>query len=225
MLHLISAKLSPTPLLTKENDHHYLLESYITSHFTRNHSMGTIKREKTFLNSWFESYHPLFAWEAMQPINGRERIVEYSKSLIQAEVSHHTMRSNIRILARFFSYILEHPYLKRNEQFLRIESIYGAIDQPVSEYDIPKHSYDGEQIGVPIDPKELLNFYKCLRQNYLKDDDSISSAIRARYYSMAVIAGLCGFRIDEIIHLDLRKDIFFKSCKIQTRFAKGTRGS
>ncbi|MBC8548769.1 MAG: site-specific integrase [Candidatus Brocadiales bacterium] len=209
----------------KENDHQYLIEQYIGSHFTRNHSIRTIQKEKRFLESWFQNYPLLFAWDAMMPLYGRERIVEYANTLIESEVSHHTMRSNINILSRLFSYILEHPYLKRGDQFIPIEQVYGAISQPVSEYDIPKHSYDGEQLGIPMDPEEIFHFYHCLRNNYLIDDDSVRASSRARYYAMAILAGLSGFRIDELLHLDYKKDIFLKSCKIQTRYAKGTSGS
>jgi site-specific recombinase XerD len=209
----------------KKRDHHYLITQYIGSHHIRNHSIATILKEKRFLESWFKIYSPLFSWEAMTPIYGRERIVEYANTLIDADVSHKTMRSNIGTLSRFFSFILEHPHVKRDEEFVRIELLYGPISQPVSEYDIPKHSYDGEQLGIPMDPDELLDFFHCLRSNYLLDTDSVSANIRGRYYTMAIIAGLCGFRVDELIHLDLNRDVFFKSCKIQTRFAKGTRGS
>ena len=225
MLHLISDNLEQFTLDINRADHQFLIDGYITSHTVRNHSPKTIKREKSFLNSWFKSHPIFFTWTAMKPIYGREKIIQYTKDLIKTGVSNHTLRANLNILSRFFSYVLQHPYLKREEEFVRIEALYGPLEQPISEYDIPKHSYDGEQRGTPMDPCELLNFYQCLRKNYIIDDGSIKSAIRARYYAMAVLAGLCGFRIDEILHLDLNKDLFFKSFKIQTRFAKGTKGS
>jgi len=228
MLQLVSSQAIDkvtTSSKQQESDHQYLIDQYIGSHFTRNHSIRTIQKEKGFLKSWFQNYPSLFAWEAMKPFYGRERIVEYANALIDSEVSHHTMRANINILSRFFSYILEHHHLKRGDNFIPIAQIYGPITQPVSEYDIPKHSYDGEQLGVPMDPEELLNFYHHLRNNYLISVDSVRASSRARYYVMAVLAGLSGFRIEELLHLDYKKDIFFKSCKIQTRYAKGTGGS
>lgn len=209
----------------KKSDHYYLLDQYILSHHTRNHSILTIQKEKNFLHSWFKNYSVLFAWEAMRPLHGRERILEYASTLMAAQISHKTMRSYIGILSRLFTFILDHPFIKRGHEFIRLELLYGPITQPISEYDIPKHSYDGEQLGVPMDPDDLLVFYQSLRKNYLLSEDSISAAIRARYYAMAVTAGLCGFRIDELLHLDIKQDLFFKSCKIQTRFAKGTSGS
>lgn len=208
-----------------EIDHNYLIDQYITSHYTRNHSIKTITREKSFLSSWFNNFSDLYSWNAMEPIYGRERIVEYANTLIDSGISHHTIRAKISILSRFFSYVLEHPYVKHNSEFISIEQLYGEISQPISEYDIPKHSYDGEQLGVPLDSEDLLLFFNITREHYLVNEDSMAAAIRARYYSMTVIAGLCGLRIDEILHLDLKKDVFFKSAKIQTRNAKATRGS
>ncbi|MFT6128097.1 MAG: site-specific recombinase XerD [Flavobacteriaceae bacterium] len=209
----------------KEDDHSYLLNQYIQSHHIRNHSIRTIEKEKRFLCSWFQNYPAFFVMDAMIKNIGRERILEYANALLEADISHKTMRSNLGILSRFFSFILEHPYVKRGAEFIRIDAIYGQISQPISEYDIPKHTYDGEQVGVPMDPEELLNFYECIKEKYLLTADSHSAVIRARYYSMAIIAGCCGFRIDEIINLDIKRDIFFKSAKIQTRYAKGTSGS
>jgi len=228
MLELVRSKSGGdinTSSKEQEEDHKYLIDQYINSHFTRNHSINTIHKEKLFLKSWFQNFLPLYAWEAMQPLYGRERIVEYANALINTEVSHHTMRGNLNILSRFFSYVLEHPHIKRGENFISIEQIYGKITQPVSEYDIPKHSYDGEQRGTPMDPGELFNFYHSIRSNYLISGDSVKASLRARYYAMTVLAGLSGFRIDELLHLDYKKDIFFKSFKIQTRHAKGTSGS
>jgi site-specific recombinase XerD len=50
-------------------------------------------------------------------------------------------------------------------------------------------------------------------------------AIRARNYTMVVLAGESGLRIDELLHLEISLDLFFESKKLQTRFAKGTNGS
>jgi site-specific recombinase XerD len=228
LLQLIAQKnTSPPqlPLKEKQEDHLYLINQYINSHYTRNHSIKTIQAEERFILSWFQNFKSLFVWDAMAPLYGRERIVEYANSLLQSEVSHHTMRRNINILSKLFSYILEHAYLKKNNNFIKIEDLYGEIVQPVSEYDIPKHTYDGEQLGVPMDPEYLFDFYQLLRSHYLINDDSVKASSRARYYTMAILAGASGFRVDELLHLDFKKDLFFKSFKIQTRFAKGTNGS
>ncbi len=228
MLQLLDKNnVSPPPfsLKQKEEDHLYLIKQYINSHYTRNHSIKTIQAEERFISSWFKNFKSLFIWEAMAPLYGRERIVEYANSLLKNEVSQHTMRRNINILSKLFSYVLEHAYLKRNNNFIKIEDLYGEIVQPVSEYDIPKHSYDGEQRGTPIDPQELFSFFQVLRSYYLTADKSIQASSKARYYTIAVLAGTSGLRIDELLHLDIKKDLFFKSFKIQTRYAKATNGS
>lgn len=228
MLELVNSKDQnqvSTSFEQKKLDHCYLINQYIQSHFTRNHSIKTVQKERSFITAWFHNFYPLWTWEAMQPLYGRERVVEYADTLIKNDVSHNTMRSNLNMLSRFFSYVLEHPHLKREDQFIRIEKIYGPITQPISEYDIPKHSYDGEQLGVPLDPEELFDFYHSLRKHYLIPGNSVRAALRSRYYAMAITAGLSGLRVEELQHLDIKKDIFFKSYKIQTRFAKGTKGS
>jgi len=213
------------PLDQKRLDHDYLISQYLNSHHIRNHSPRTISKETLFLNSWFKNYNSLFVWKAMEPQYGRDRIIEYANLLLENNVSHKTMRSYLGILSRLFTFILEHPFIKKGPTIFKINQIYGPIEQPVSEYDIPKHTYDGEQLGVPMDPESLFDFYHILQTHYLKADGSTLSIKRARYYTMAVIEGLCGLRSDEIIHLDIKKDIFFKSFKLQTRFAKGTSGS
>jgi site-specific recombinase XerD len=99
-----------------------------------------------------------------------------------------------------------------------------VIDQPISEYDMPKYVYDGERLGVPMDPQRLYECYAILRKQYLNPPGSCRP-IRARNYAMAVLAGESGLRVDELMHLDIKQDVFFASQKLQTRFAKGTTGS
>jgi integrase len=156
--------------------------------------------------------------------NGRQTIIDYINGIIKSGITSKTVRSQVGILSRYFSYVLEHPYVKVGGNYISIIQLYGPIDQPVSEYDIPCHSYDGEQLGIPLDPESLYDFFYCLKEHYLVNDDSISAAISARNYTMAVIAAESGLRADELLHLEL-SDLFFESYKIQTRFAKGTRGS
>ena len=100
----------------------------------------------------------------------------------------------------------------------------GAIEQPVTEFDLPHHVYEGERLGVPLDPERLYDFYSILRAKYLKSSVGWE-AVRARNYAMAVLAGESGLRVDELLNLEIGKDLFFESHKLQTRFAKGTRGS
>jgi len=60
--------------------------------------------------------------------------------------------------------------------------------------------------------------------NYLTSDGSYR-AIKARNYTMLLLAAESGLRIDELLHLEISKDLFFESNKLQTRFAKSTHGS
>lgn len=211
-------------------DHSQLIEGYLRSHKIRNHSEKTIQREKRFLESWFEEHgpavRPLFTWEAMEPVIGRKRTVDYGNSLIESGLSSDTVHSYLGALSRYFAYVLEHPYLERSmrggeKRYEHIQNAYGPIDQPISEYDMPVHVYDGERLGVPLDPENLYQFYGHLRKYYLP---GTHASVRARNYSMAVLAGESGLRVDELLHLK-KDDLFFESNRVQTRYAKGTRGS
>lgn len=210
--------------------HRQLLESYLQSHVTRNHSPRTITEVRRMLEGWFEEYgceaRPLYIWEAMEPMLGRQRIVRYGKALIEIQLENSTIRSYLGRLRDFFSYVLEHPVVFDGELPHRITDLYGSIEQPVSEFDCPQHCYDGEQRGIPLDPERLYDFYGILRDKYiLAVGNTDTTNIRARNYSIAVIAGESGLRIDEIAHLEISKDLFFESKKLQTRHAKGTQGS
>ncbi len=227
---------APEKVYTSEaySHHHQLLEGYLGSHRIKNHAEKTAEREKKFLEGWFASHgtatRELFTWEAMEPQMGRKRILDYANALIESELSSDTVRAHLGILSRYFAYVLEHPYVSQPAthgqppKFERLQKLYGPIDQPISDYDMPVHSYDGERLGVPLDPARLYNFYSILRKFYLSEKDGIRQSIRARNYAMAVLAGESGLRVDELLHLEI-EDLFFDSKKVQTRFAKGTRGS
>ena len=212
-----------------EAAHHHkqLLEGYFQSHITRNHSPRTIAEVRRHLIGWFKEYgslfRPLYVWEAMEPRVGRKRIVEYGKALITAELENSTIRRYLGHLRDFFSYVTAHPIVFNGDASHRVTELYGPIEQPVSEFDCPQHSYDGEQRGIPLDPERLYDFYGVLRTNYLSAAGM--KDIRARDYSIAVLAGESGLRIDELIHLEISKDLFFESKKLQTRHAKGMKGS
>lgn len=232
MLQLVNSKSRSEqryPTVSAEAlDHHLaLLESYFQSHRIRNHSEKTIRKEKAFLLGWFEEYgnpgRPLYTWEAMAPQSGRERLVQYGKALLEGQLSSDTIRSYLGILRNYFAYILEHPFVKIPSGFTRIQNYYGPIEQPISEYDIPTHTYEGERKGVPFDPERLYEFYSVVRKGYL-ESESHFQAIAARNYAALVLAGESGLRADELLHLEVQ-DLHFDSLKIQTRFAKGTRGS
>jgi site-specific recombinase XerD len=207
-------------------DHDNLLKRYFDSHRMKNYSPKTISREKSFLNNWFLLHGPgnriMFTWEAMASVTGRQRIINYSNALIDSEITIKTVRSYLGILSHYFSYVLEFPYFIEDGTSVRLQNRYCEIVQPVSEFDFPRHVYNGEQLGVPFEPERLYELYAIARNNYLAD--AKYPLIANRNYAMLVLAGESGLRIDEIIHLEVQ-DLFFESKKIQTRYAKGTRGS
>ncbi len=199
-----------------------LMEDYFQSYRVKNYSPKTIAREKRFLVGWLYE-HGVLSWEAMAPVVGRRRIQDYGKLLLSSDIRVETVRSYLGMLRKYFSYILEFPYLHTSDGPQRIQHYYGPIEQPVSEFDLPHHVYDGERLGVPFDPERLYEFYSVLRKYYLKSDQWRAS--RSRNYAMVVLAGESGLRVDELLHLEVQRDLFFESHKLQTRFAKGSRGS
>ncbi|MBI3535674.1 MAG: site-specific integrase, partial [Deltaproteobacteria bacterium] len=210
--------------------HSQLLEGYFQSYRVRNYSPKTLQKEKCFLKTWFKEYGNgdcvLLTWEAMTPVIGRKRITDYANTLLASEVTVDTVRSYLGILRRYFSYVLQFPFVFLQEGgSKRLQDLYGPIDQPVTEYDIPRYAYQGERLGTPLDPERIYEFYSVLLKHYLKQDTGIRQSIRARNYAMVVLAAESGLRIDELTHLEIKKDLFFESKKLQTRYAKGTRGS
>ncbi len=206
--------------------HQCLIDDYVQTHYIRNHSENTIQNEKRFLEGWFESHgndiRPLYTWEAMEPLLGRKRIQQYGKVLLDSGITNHSIRRYLGILRRYFSYILEHPYVEIDKTIKRINLIYNQIEQPVSNYDIPQHSYSGDKKGLSLDPQNLYNYYQAIQTHYLSKKQT---PIRARNYAMAVLAGESGLRCNELLNLEISKDLFFDSMKLQTRHAKGTKGS
>lgn len=210
--------------------HKQLLEAYLQSHRIRNHSSRTTDETTRFLRAWFASHgseqRELYTWEAMEPVQGRNRIAAYAVALKDAELTMHTMRKYLGMLRGYFSYVLEHPHVfGADKTASRITNLYGPIEQPVSEYDIPAHAYDDEQQGVPFEPSKLYDLYACLREHYIRPDCLRYHHERARNYAMMVLAGESGLRSDELAHIEVDHDIFFDSHQVQTRFAKGTNGS
>ena len=213
---------------SEAHEHHqYLIDEYLKSHRIRNHSIRTISKNEKFLNSWFKDHgtnlRPLLVWEAMEPGIGRQRIANYGQYLINVDITNKTIRNYIGMLQGFFSFVLAHPYIIQNNKPIRISELYGRIEQPVSEYEIPTHAYDSENRGIPIDPERIYDFIKVIRDQYLNSGSY--AHLNARNYAIIVLATETGLRADEIINLDLDRDLFFESKKIQTREGKSKRGS
>ena len=212
-----------------EQDHHEILESYFNSLRARNFSAHTQYRHRRIIKGWLtlhgSAYRPLLIWEALQPVLGRHRIQGYISSLLEAGITVDTLRCYLATLSQLFSYVVEHPYgVGHDKQVRLLRDLYGPFEHPISKYDMPNHSYDGEPKGVPMDPAQLYDFYSCIRHQYLGPKFA-HREIRARNYAMVVLAGESGLRLEELMHLELDHDLFFESKKLQTRFGKAANGS
>lgn len=222
----------PVPFAEKLADHQALLQSYLDTHITRNHSSTTIDHERRFLTGWFEGFsmpdenHPdhqrhLLLWEAMAPVAGRERIRTFSKGLVLSLYSPSTVRTYLGYLRRLFQYVLEYPYIPGDE----VQSLvakYGRLEQPVLEYDYPVHVLDGEDEDFVLTGERLVAFYEFVRSTYIPGKQKRFPV--SRDYTMIVVAGESGLRADEISHLDVR-DVFYSHSCLQTRYGKGAGGS
>ena len=226
----------PIPFSQMLADHHSILQGYLDTHVTRNHSDRTIVGESRFLHGWFEGFivaddnHPegerqLLLWEAMAPVLGRRRIIEFSKGLIETGLKPRTIHGYLGSLRRLFEYVLEYPFIPTTE-VEPIVSKYGRIEQPVLEYDYPPHVLDQEQEGFVLTGEQLRKFYNFVRTEYIARNQKKFPA--SRDYTMIVIAGESGLRADEIIHLDAlgsHRDLFYEQNRIQTRYGKACNGS
>ena len=236
LVHNVEIVSTPIPFSQLLADHHAILQGYLDTHITRNHSDITIERERSFLIGWFESFmmqddnHPdgerqLFVWEAMLPVLGRQRIIGFSKGLVEAGLKPRTVQTYLGSLRRLFQYVLEFPYIPATE-VQSIVSKYGRLEQPVLEYDYPVHVLDQEEEGFVLTGEQLLRFYDFVRLEYIGHNQKKLPA--SRDYTMIVVAGESGLRADEIRHLDAlgpHRDLFYEHNSIQTRYGKGTKGS
>ena len=77
---------SAIPVSQMLADHQSILQGYLDTHTTRNHSDRTIEAERRFLSGWFESFvlqdedspereRQLFVWEAMTPVRRRNHLL------------------------------------------------------------------------------------------------------------------------------------------------------
>ena len=232
----IGVSAPPIPFSKMLADHHAILQGYLDTHVTRNHSEHTIEGERRFLNGWFEGFmvaddnHPdgerqLLLWEAMAPVLGRQRIIEFSKGLIETGLKPRTIHSYLGSLRRLFEYVLEYPYIP-GDLVEPLVSKHGRIEQPVLEYDYPAHVLDQEDEGFVLTGERLLEFYDFVRTKYIAHKQKKLPA--SRDYTMIVIAGESGLRADEIRYLDAlgpHRDLFYEQGRIQTRYGKAAKGS
>lgn len=227
------------PFAEKLADHQAILQGFLDTHITRNHSERTIQHESNFLKGWFEdqivedSSHPqgqrqLFIWEAMSPVTGRERIQAYSKMLLcewDRVLKAQTVTTYLGSLRRLFEYILEFPYIPGTHG-QSIIAKYGRLDQPVLEFDYPAHILDHETEDFALTGKRLNEFVEFVRRQYVGSLQKKLPALRD--YAMIVIACTSGLRADEIRHLDAlgsHRDLFYEENCLQTRYGKAAKGS
>lgn len=236
VVHRVEAPPSPVSFPEVLADHHALLQSYLDTHITRNHSDCTLNSERRFLTGWFEGFmvsddsHPegqrqLLLWEAMAPVVGRQRVVAFSKGLVEAGLKPRTVTGYLGYLRRLFQYVLEYPYIPGDEA-QSIVAKYGRIEQPVLEYDYPIHVLDQEEEGFVLTGERLTQFYDFIRLNYIGNNQKKLPV--SRDYTMIVVAGESGLRASEILNLDglgPHRDLFYEQNRIQTRHGKGTKGS
>lgn len=236
VVHRVEASASPVPVSEMLADHYALLQSYLDTHITRNHSDRTLNSERGFLTGWFEGFlvpdssHPegqrqLLLWEAMAPVVGRQRVVAFSKGLVEAGLRPRTVISYLGYLRRLCQYVLDYPYIPGGA----VQSIvakYGRIEQPVLEYDYPVHVLDQEEEGFVLTGERLVQFYDFIRLEYIGNNQKKLPV--SRDYTMIVVAGESGLRASEILNLDglgPHRDLFYEQNRIQTRHGKGTKGS
>lgn len=211
-----------------EGHHQALLEGFYQSHRFKGHTERTIARFKQILTGWFDQFgqgqRPLYTWEAMDPVTGRERLRAYAGGLVDLGLSPNTIRSYLLSLNQYFTFVLSYPFVKSQGKSLRIDELYGPIAQPVSEFELPVHCGDAERAS-PIEPERIHEFLIMLREHYLEAArEKTTNLVRGRNYAMVVLAVESGLRADELTHLHV-DDLLFKSHRLQTRFAKGKRGT
>ncbi len=219
---------APIPSITQQlRDHRAILNGYLDTHVTRNHKEATRLNEKRFFDSWFHQQgsgeRPLSVWKAMEPIQGRERIIAYTKRVLETgALTPGSVMGRLGMLRRLFDYILEWPYIP-DSGGIGIRARYGAIDQPVLAYDYPAHVWHGRKEDAPFVRSELLDFYEVLRSKWITRPKR--PWVPARTYSMIVVAGESGLRINEICTLEVERDLLFSQGRLQTRHGKAFRGS
>ncbi len=206
-------------------DHRAIIAAYLDTHITRNHTAETSERDAALLNAWFDrcghAGRPLFVWDAMAPVRGRERIVAYAKHLAGTGAAGATMRGHLGILRRLFEYVLAWPYVPGADG-VTIQARYGPIEQPVLEYDYPLHAWGGRKEDAPLTRSELRDAYVSLAKAMKKARRPLTAA---RDYTMFVLGAESGLRQRELRSLEINRDLLFDSARVQTRAGKGTRGS
>ncbi len=235
LVHTAVATPQDIPLAEKLADHAAILQSYFDTFITRNFSPTARQETERFLRKWFEGIripdqeHPdgerqLFVWEAMEPVYGRQYIVEYCMGLVILELQVRTIHAYLGQLQRLFEYVLAYPYIPPNLQ--SITQKYGRIELPVLKYDYPPHAFDQAPEGFALTQEQLYEFCNFIRTTYIPKNQKKFPALRT--YAMIVLAAESGLRADELAHLDAlgkNRDLSYEQGLIQTRHGKAAKGS
>lgn len=229
-LSVLAANREATPSLVQQiEDHRRIVAGYLDTHTSRNHADKTRLADERFLTKWLLAHgtadegRPLFVWEAMEPVRGRERVMAYVKRSAEEErVAASTLMQRIGSLRRFFDYVLQWPYIS-DSGGVSIQARYGPIEQPVLAYDYPAHVWHGRREDAPLTRPELQAFYDLLHKRLTAPTRRPATA--ARNYTMFVVAAESGLRVHEVCALDMQRDLLFASGRLQTRVGKGFRGS
>jgi hypothetical protein len=219
---------SSVPLAEQLADHQAILQAYLDTHVTRNHTEVTREADRFFLVNWFQSIlvpdkrhtdgqRQLLLWEAMEPVIGRDRIVEYCKALVAAGMERGTIIRYMGRLRRLFEFVLATPYIPGQGR-QRIDAKYGPIEQPITKYDYPVHVTEPNSERIVLTAARLNAFLTFIREQYVVRNQKVLAAWCD--YTMIVLAAESSSRATELCHLDAYgpdRDLFYREGRIQVR--------
>ena len=122
LVHNVEGVSAPVPFSQLLADHHAILQGYLDTHITRNHSDRTLESERCFLLGWFESFvrqddthhdgeRQLFVGGHGAGAGTATYRCISSKGLVNAGLKPRTVQSYLGYLRRLFQYILTYPYI------------------------------------------------------------------------------------------------------------------
>jgi site-specific recombinase XerD len=216
-------------------DHLSVLDDYKRSHERMNHSTLYIEDTMRALSRFFESrkivdesqpqgVRGMFVFDLLKPHLGRTVIKEFSDELNKLQVKSGTKRKTLRQIRHFCDYVLQHPVIPKHP-YQPIMTKYGAISQPVFEYDYPRHVADTTPPGRVLTESQLIELYKFLL-NYAESNPNDIDL--GRDVAMIVLAAESNLRANELRMTDVvgpNRALFYNECKVRTTHAKGFRGS
>jgi hypothetical protein len=224
------------PYEEKVRDHNLILNGFLDTHTSRNHSARTLEFDQRYLKGFFagckvrDDSHPagrpLFIWEVMNPAYGRQIISDYVSGLGETDLRPRTNHSYIGKLGNVFAHVMKMPFIPkasaRLDTPLLIETKYNPIFNPVSKYDYPPPTEEPPEEPPLVDDR-LVDFLSWCNSDFLGKARIPITADRT--YTQIVTVNQCGFRECELEGLDAlgdNRDINYDLGVIRTRFGKGT---